>query len=120
MRVQSEPLPGEEAWIPSPVEPDLLWPRRKIFGGDATWTAYRGKTHQACSTCIEVLIEHEKEPYPRPPGHPSPATKVRNGPNGRTWHCARHGEALERKDREIKARLTTMREHREHVSRSRW
>jgi hypothetical protein len=68
MKVQSEPLPGEEAWIPSPVEPDLLWPRRKIFGGDATWTAYRGKTHQACSTCIEVLIEHEKEPYPRPPG----------------------------------------------------
>jgi hypothetical protein len=84
-----------------------------------TGRAYRGKTHQACSTCVEVLIEHEKEPYPRPPGHPSPATRVRNGPNGRTWHCARHGEALERKDREIKARLTTMREHREHVSRSR-
>jgi hypothetical protein len=43
MKVQSEPLPGEEAWIPSPVEPDMLWPRRKIFGGDATWTRIPGQ-----------------------------------------------------------------------------
>jgi hypothetical protein len=116
---QTEPLPGEEAWVPPPVEGDLLWPRRKIFGGDAKWTPYRGKTHQACSTCIEVLIDHEREAYPRRPGHPLPATKRRKGPNGDTWHCARHGAELERKDAEIAARLATMRAHREHLNRSR-
>lgn len=119
MTRQTEPLPGEEAWIPPPVEGDLLWPRRTIFGGDAKWTPYRGKTHQACSTCIEVLIDHEREAYPRRPGHPLAATKRRKGPNGDTWHCARHGAELERKDAEIAARLASMRAHREHLNRSR-
>jgi hypothetical protein len=116
---QSAPLAGEEAWVPPPVEGDLLWPRRTIFGGDAKWTPYRGKTHQACTTCVEVLIDHGKQPYPREPGHPAPATKRRKGPNGDTWHCARHGAELERKDAEIAARLAAMRAHEAHMAHGR-
>jgi hypothetical protein len=95
-----------------------MWPRRKIFGGDAKWTPYRGKTHMTCSTCVEVLMDHDKQPYPRHPGHPAPATKRRKGPNGETVHCARHGMELERKDNEIKARLAVQRAHQDALNRS--
>ena len=114
---QTEPLPGEEAWVPPPVEGDLLWPRRTIYGGDAAWSLYRGKTHQACTTCIEVLQDHEREPYPRQPPHPTAATKRRKGPNGDSWHCARHGTEMERRDGEIKRRLADLRARTEHVAR---
>ena len=115
---QTQPLAGERAWIPPPVTPDLLWPRREIYGGDAKWTPYRG-AHQPCVTCIEVIQDHAKEPYPRPPGHPSPAVKARQGPNGKTLHCAGHGVELEAKDAEIKAHLKDLRARHDHLASSR-
>lgn len=112
---QTGPLRDEQAWIPEPVAGDLLWPRRTLYGGDAKWTPYKG-AHQPCVTCIEVLQDHERQPYLRPPGHPSAATKARQGPNGKTVHCAAHGVELEAKDAAIKAYLKDVRGRAEHMA----
>lgn len=111
---QSEPLPGEEPWIPPPVDGTLRWPSRKIFGGIAKWSPYRG-SHQPCETCVELIHERGVAAAPRP----APATRRRKGPNGDTLHCSRHAEVLERKDKEIARRVKAQGEAAEHLARGR-
>lgn len=117
MSTRPSPLPGEEPWVPPPIDGDLFWPRRKIFGGEAKWTRYTLKTHQTCTTCVEVLQDHEKQAYERQPPHPSAAALVRSGPNGKTWHCMRHGEELRRRDDAVAERLKDLRAHQAHLAR---
>lgn len=118
MARQTAPLPGEEPWIPEPEAGDLLWPRRTIYGGEAKWTPYRG-SHRPCDLCVEVLHDHDTQPYSRHPPHPSPATLKRKGPNGESFLCARHGQDYGVRDEAIGRRLAEQRAHQAHMARSR-
>lgn len=114
MTGQVAPLPGEQPWVPSPVDADLRWPRRQIFGGVATWTPHRG-VHRPCDICIEVVHEQGIAAAPRP----APATMKRVGPQGPklpTFWCYRHGSTMKSKDQEIRRRVEAMRATVEHQS----
>lgn len=120
----TRPLPGEVPWVPAPVAPPLLWPRQMLDPGPAKWTQYKLKTHQLCTTCVLVLQDHQRRPFERVPGRPNPATKVRtvlleDGSKRHTWHCAAHGEELQRRDEQATRQATAAREHAEHMARGR-
>jgi len=119
----SKPLPGEAPWIPAPEAPPLLWPRKAHEPGPAKWTRYTLKARQLCTTCVLVLLDHRKDPYPRQPGHPNRATRVRTVGEGKgkqqTWHCSPHGTELEEQDRNWVRSNTIAREHANHMARGR-
>lgn len=117
------PLPGERPWVPAPAAPSLLWPRRAFEPGPAKWTRYTLKARQTCTTCVQVLLDHRTDPYPRSPGHPNQATKVRTVGDGkdkrRSWHCSPHAAELERLDNQWARNRDAARQHAEHLARGR-
>lgn len=101
------PLPGERPWIPAPTALPLLWPRERQRPGPATWKRYTLKGRQPCTTCIQVLQDHQRRPFDRQPGNPHPSTWIREDKETgtRTFHCSQHGADMKLEDdREMEKR----------------
>lgn len=105
--------------IPTPRQPELLWPALEIFGAkDAKWSASSRRTHQPCAIC--VLVIHERGVAGAPP--PAPGTMRRKGPGGGIVPadavlCARHGQALKERDEKVAARYAGATAHANHMAR---
>jgi hypothetical protein len=105
----------QETLMPEPHVPILPEPNDlpvdkdgKPLGGDATWSAFRGK-HQPCGRCVRII--HQKLWN----HHPHPARQRRKGPNGEELLCVQHAEMQRTRDQKVKAHLESIRKSQRNV-----